>query len=79
MFSLENGEKSISFVVFSRTNLSKMNVLKVLGSENIEFIFILLVFCSKSCVFNENPCAKIEKRKKVKKQFVFPEKKKSNT
>ena len=54
-------------------------VFGVLGSENIEFIIILLVFCSTSCVFNENPCAKMQKKQKSeKKTFVFPEKKFSN-
>ena len=29
------------------------------------------MFCKKSCIFNENPCAKMKKRKKLKKTISF--------
>ena len=72
----------LRFIVFSPKNVEMLKkhlfccVFGVLGSENIEFIVILLVFCSTSCVFDENPCA--QRNKKVKKAFVFPEKNFSN-
>ena len=46
-------------------------VFGVLDPENIEFIIILLVFCSTSCVFNENPCAKMQKKQKSAKSNCF--------
>ena len=65
--------------MFSLKNLSKMSVLRVLGSKNVIKQVQNHVFCSTCCIFSENPCAKMQKSKKVKKPFVFPEKKNSNT
>ena len=71
-----NVEKPLVLLCFRSQMLKKHVVCCVFGvldPENIEFIIILLVFCSTICVFNENPCAKMQKSKKVKKAFVFPE------
>ena len=69
-----NVEKPLVLLCFRSQMLQKhlfCCVFEVLGSENIEFIVILLVFCSTSCVFNENPCAKMQKKQKSEKSICF--------
>ena len=69
-----NVEKPLVLLCFRSQMLKKhlfCCVFGVLGSENIEFIVILLVFCSTSCVFNENPCAKMQKKQKSEKKHLF--------
>ena len=69
-----NVEKPLVLLRFRSQMLKKhlfCCVFGVLGSENIEFIVILLVFCSTSCVFNENPCAKMQKKQKSEKSICF--------
>ena len=34
-----------------------MNVLRVLDAKSITKHIVLLIFCSKSCIFSVNPCA----------------------
>ena len=63
--------KSIGFIVFSLNNLSKMNVLRVLDSKNVIKQFKNHVFCSTSCIFSENPCAKMQKKQKSEKNHLF--------
>ena len=48
-----------------------MNVLRVLGAKHLIKAIILLVFCSKSCIFSENPCAKMHKTQKCAKTMSF--------
>ena len=62
--------KSIGFIVFSLKNLSKMSVLRVLGSKNVIKQVQNHVFCSTCCIFSENPYAKMQKNKNVKKTCV---------
>ena len=63
--------KSIGFIVFSLKNLSKMSVLRVLDSKNVIKQIKNHVFCSTSCIFSENPCAKMHKTEKVQKSISF--------
>ena len=69
-----NVEKPLVLLCFRSQMLKKhvfCCVFGVLGSKNIEFIVILLVFCSTCCVFNENPCAKMQKKQKSEKSICF--------
>ena len=63
--------KSNGFIVFSLINLSKMSVLRVLDSKNVIKQIKNHVFCSTSCIFSENPCAKMHKTEKVQKSISF--------
>ena len=63
--------KSIGFIMFSLTNLSKMSVLSVLDSKNVIKQNKNHVFCSTSYIFSENQCAKMHKTKKVQKSSSF--------
>ena len=71
--------KSIGFIVFSLKNLSKMSVLRVLDSKNVIKQIKNNVFCSTSCIFSENPCAKLQKTQKSEKTISFYGENYSNT
>ena len=69
-----NVEKPLVLLCFRSQMLKKhvfCCVFEVLGSENIEFIVILLFVCSTSCIFSENPCAKMQKTQKCWKTIGF--------
>ena len=57
--------------MFSLKNLSKMSVLSVLDSKNVIKRIKNHVFCSTSCIFSENPCAKMQKKQKSEKTACF--------
>ena len=59
-------------MVFSLTNVSKMNVLSTLRFKTLINIFLFWIFWSKSGTFSENPYAKTQKtQKKYKKTLAL--------
>ena len=48
-----------------------MSVLSVLDSKNVIKRIQNHVFCSTSCIFSENPCAKMQKTQKSEKTITF--------
>ena len=63
--------KTIGFIVFSFANVSKMNVLRVLGPQNLIKLIQNLIFWSQCCNFSENPCVCLGKTQKSEKAITF--------
>ena len=56
--------------MFSLKNLSKMSVLNVLDSKHVIKRVHNHDFCSTSCIFSENPCARMQKTQKIEKKNI---------
>ena len=57
--------------MFSEAKGVKMSVLSTRRSKNLINAVEKLFFCSTSCTFTENPCAKMRKTQKSKKSISF--------
>ena len=53
--------KTSGFIVFLLTNVSKTSVLSVLERKKQYKTVLRTILYLKSCMFSENPCAKIQK------------------
>ena len=54
--------KTIGFIVFSLTHVSKTSVLSTLRSKTLINCFQFHTFCKTCSTFTENPCAKMQKK-----------------
>ena len=57
--------------MFSQAKGVKMSVLSTRRSKNLINAVEKLLFCSTSCTFTENPCAKMRKTQKSDKTIMF--------
>ena len=71
MQKTQKSEKNITFFIKGFTKVVKMNVLSVLAMQNLINAMEKLLFCSTSCTFTENPCAKMRKTQKSDKTIMF--------